>query len=81
MNPEPNKKSDDTDAAIDAANNSADIEAWHVVQQPEGNCEICNQSELSQVSETPQNWGPFTSRTKAIAKRVGLIRSGKCLPK
>lgn len=79
MNPEPSKKTDNTASATEAA--ADETEAWHVVQQPEGNCEICNQSELSQVSETPKTWGPFTSRAEAIAKRVGLIRAGKCLPK
>ncbi|MBX2862313.1 MAG: hypothetical protein KTR27_02060 [Leptolyngbyaceae cyanobacterium MAG.088] len=55
-------------------------ETWHVVQQADGHCKINSQTELDQVTDTPKTWGPFTSRTEAIAKRVGLIRANKCLP-
>ncbi|ESA32675.1 hypothetical protein N836_25505 [Leptolyngbya sp. Heron Island J] len=57
------------------------VTAWHVVQQPEGHCEIYSQAELTQTTAHPKTWGPFDSRAEAIAKRVGLIRAGKCLPK
>ncbi len=30
--------------------------------------------------ETLQQWGPFETQNQAIAKRVGLIRAGKCQP-
>ncbi|MEM8612559.1 MAG: hypothetical protein AAGF93_11110 [Cyanobacteria bacterium P01_H01_bin.105] len=53
---------------------------WHVLQQTDGHCEIVDQTELSQIAEQSQTWGPFVSKSEAIAKRVGLIRSGKCLP-
>ncbi len=55
-------------------------ENWHVVQQSDGHCEICTQGELDSTPDNPNTWGPFTSRNEAIAKRVGLIRSGKCRP-
>jgi len=27
-----------------------------------------------------EQWGPFKAKNQAIAKRVGLIRAGKCQP-
>ncbi len=54
---------------------------WHIVQQSDGQCEICSQSELAQTANVQKTWGPFESRAAAMAKRVGLIRAGKCLPK
>ena len=54
---------------------------WHIVQQPEGHCEIYSQAEFTQTTNEQKRWGPFDSRAEAIAKRIGLIRSGKCLPK
>ncbi|NJR66887.1 MAG: DDE transposase family protein [Leptolyngbyaceae cyanobacterium CRU_2_3] len=35
--------------------------------------------EPSEGSDKTQ-WGPFASQGEAIARRVGLIRSGKCQP-
>ena len=56
-------------------------DSWHVIKQTDGHCEIFSQAEFAQLGESPQMWGPFVSRAEAIAKRVGLIRAGKCLPK
>jgi hypothetical protein len=33
------------------------------------------------VGQIVEQWGPFESADEAIARRVGLIRSGKCQPK
>ncbi len=63
-------------------------EVWYIVKQPSGACEIVtteqlaaqSPDDLSENSENPQRWGPFESRSEAIARRVGLIRSGKCQP-
>ncbi|WP_442944889.1 hypothetical protein [Nostoc sp.] len=30
--------------------------------------------------EIIEQWGPFSSPEEAIARRVGLIRAGKCQP-
>lgn len=72
-----NKNIDSTDINIA----SVETDSWHVVQQTEGHCEIFTQSELDQTPDNLDTWGPFTSRNAAIAKRVGLIRAGKCMPK
>jgi hypothetical protein len=55
---------------------------WYIVKQPEGHCVITSESELenSKPSESAEHWGPFDSEGEAIARRVGLIRSGKCKP-
>lgn len=60
--------------------------AWYIVKQPTGHCEIVemdapqgNSSQKSSASDE-QTWGPFESQGEAIARRVGLIRSGKCQP-
>lgn len=62
--------------------------AWYIVQQPSGVCEIVTAEQLatqasddiSAKPENPQRWGPFESQSEAIARRVGLIRAGKCQP-
>lgn len=51
---------------------------WYIVKQEDGTCEIIT------AKEKPLNvtsWGEFESQEEAIAKRVGLIRAGKCQPK
>lgn len=65
-------------------------EAWYVVKQPGGHCEIIRlesqpEPDASNPLETEdgtelERWGPFDSQGQAIARRVGLIRSGKCNP-
>ena len=59
-------------------------EAWYVVKQADGHCTIIpdrelNQPEANQTDKT-QQWGPFASQGEALARRVGLIRAGKCQP-
>lgn len=55
--------------------------AWYIVKQPTGHCEIV-QMDAPQKDPTAneQTWGPFNSQGEAIARRVGLIRAGKCQP-
>ncbi len=62
-------------------NTETEADSWHIVQQPDGHCEIFSQTELTQLTDSLKTWGPFSSRATAIAKRVGLIRAGQCLPK
>jgi hypothetical protein len=54
---------------------------WYIVKIANGTCEIVTQDELDAArTEFIDRWGPFTSQSEAIAKRVGLIRAGKCQP-
>ncbi|UXE60705.1 MAG: hypothetical protein KA717_35235 [Woronichinia naegeliana WA131] len=52
---------------------------WYILKIDGGNCEI-QALDPAQISVYPKYWGPFSSREEAIAKRIGLIRAGKCQP-
>ena len=52
-------------------------QSWYIVKLPPGNCEIVAKSS---AKEEAVQWGPFSSKEEAIARRIGLIRAGKCQP-
>lgn len=56
---------------------------WYICKQASGNCLIVNLmvdiADL-ELNQSIESWGPFPSQNEAIAKRVGLIRAGKCIP-
>jgi hypothetical protein len=55
---------------------------WYIVKRPSGQCEILPNTQVEgQEDQTlVESWGPFDSQQDAIARRVGLIRAGKCQP-
>jgi len=57
-------------------------QSWHIAKDSTGQCQIIDQTQLEALPETSKQdtWGPFESQGSAIAKRVGLIRAGKCKP-
>jgi hypothetical protein len=57
-------------------------QTWYIVKHPEGHCEIlpAEEAENEYAPDVAERWGPFDSQQEAIARRVGLIRSGKCQP-
>ncbi|HEY9819456.1 MAG TPA: DDE transposase family protein [Candidatus Sericytochromatia bacterium] len=57
-------------------------QTWYIVKRNEGQCEIVpsEQAEDKQALGVVERWGPFNSQQEAIARRVGLIRAGKCQP-
>jgi len=57
-------------------------QTWYIVKRNEGQCEIVpsQQAEDKQALGVVERWGPFNSQQEAIARRVGLIRAGKCQP-
>lgn len=59
-----------------------ETEGWYVVETSEGTCEILPAGKISreQLQAKLPVWGPFASQGEAIARRVGLIRAGKCNP-
>ena len=57
----------------------SDTENWYIVKQKNGQCEIVPSTQLK-GEETSERWGPFSSPQDAIARRIGLIRAGKCQP-
>ncbi|MEH2437804.1 MAG: DDE transposase family protein [Nostoc sp.] len=58
-----------------------DSQTWYIVKRSAGNCEIVASDKLEDDNvEIIEQWGPFSSQEEAIARRVGLIRAGKCQP-
>lgn len=57
-------------------------QTWYIVKRNQGQCEIVpsQQAEDKQALGVVEHWGPFNSQQEAIARRVGLIRAGKCQP-
>lgn len=68
----------------------SDASSWYVVKQVNGECAIVSSTEVEAqpgVDPSPEaalaeteRWGPYDSQQDAIARRVGLIRAGKCQP-
>jgi hypothetical protein len=57
-------------------------QSWYIVKRRDGPCEILPSTQLEGEEDTTivERWGPFDSQQEAIARRVGLIRAGKCQP-
>ena len=56
-------------------------ENWYIVKQASQQCEIVSAQALeTSEDKSSERWGPFGTQSQAIAKRVGLIRAGKCQP-
>ncbi|MEH2078197.1 MAG: DDE transposase family protein [Nostoc sp.] len=59
-------------------------QTWYIVKHSAGNCEIVPSDKVAddnlEILESIEQWGPFSSEGEAIARRVGLIRAGKCQP-
>ncbi len=61
---------------------------WFIVKQNNGQCAILGDGVIkpedspaeSELGAPGEQWGPFDSQAEAIARRVGLIRAGKCQP-
>ena len=59
-----------------------DAEQWFICKRESGICEIVKSEDNDEeaIANSVESWGAFTSQGEAIAKRVGLIRAGKCQP-
>ncbi|MBF2016974.1 MAG: DDE transposase family protein [Rivularia sp. T60_A2020_040] len=56
-------------------------QSWYIVKQKTGSCKIVPSEQASgDDTEITQKWGLFSSKEEAIARRIGLIRTGKCQP-
>lgn len=55
---------------------------WYIVKRPNQPCEILPSDRVEGADDPTivERWGPFESQQDAIARRVGLIRAGKCQP-
>jgi hypothetical protein len=62
----------------------SDTETWYIVRQENGQCAILPESQIESGQEgaaaKSAQWGPYDSQSEAIARRIGLIRAGKCQP-
>lgn len=56
---------------------------YYIIKKSEKTCEILPSTQVEQKKDPNfvETWGPFDSAEEAIARRVGLIRAGKCQPK
>jgi hypothetical protein len=58
--------------------------SWFICKRENGTCEIVQSPDQESIPNSLENpletWGAFASQGEAIAKRVGLIRAGKCQP-
>lgn len=59
----------------------SDSPSFYIIKRPTGICEIVTEqpNEIDDA-EVVKVWGPYSSTEEAIARRVGLIRAGKCQP-
>ncbi|NEP15588.1 MAG: hypothetical protein F6J97_01650 [Leptolyngbya sp. SIO4C1] len=57
-------------------------DGWHIAKAQSGQCQIVTAAELANLAESDkqETWGPFANQGEAVARRVGLIRAGKCQP-
>lgn len=53
---------------------------WYIVQQQNGTCQVVSFREEQTKTPKKKQWGSFSSKQEAIAKKIGLIRAGKCQP-
>lgn len=70
-------------AQIDNAQDLTDCKAsdqWFICKRDTGIGEIFKSDHNEEILNAVETWGAFASQGEAIAKRVGLIRAGKCKP-
>lgn len=56
----------------------SDEQYWYVVKESDGTCRVT--SEVTTKTPKQEQWGSYSSQQEAIAKKIGLIRAGKCQP-
>ena len=53
---------------------------WYVIKQADRTCQIVSFTEKQTKTPEQEQWGSYDSEQEAIAKKIGLIRAGKCQP-
>ena len=58
----------------------SDTRFWYVIKQEDETCSV--EGFATEPAKTPklERWGAFENEQEAIAKKIGLIRAGKCKP-
>lgn len=59
---------------------STEQEFWYVIKQEDGTCEVMQFPRQQTKTPEQEQWGSYNSEQEAIAKKIGLIRAGKCQP-
>lgn len=73
----------DLDADLGAGLKMETGAGFYIVRCADDRCEVVAIARLGELPDphpTGDRWGPYQTVAEAIAKRVGLIRSGKCKP-
>jgi hypothetical protein len=57
-------------------------QSWFIIKRPTGHCEVVpsDRTDDKLHVSAKDRWGPFPSQEEAFARRIGLIRAGKCQP-
>ena len=59
----------------------SETQIWYIVKRSDDHCEVVLGNQTTAENDlAPERWGPFASQDEAFARRVGLIRAGKCQP-
>jgi hypothetical protein len=53
---------------------------WYIIKQEDGTCQVMQLENEQTKTPQPEQWGSYNSEQEAIAKKIGLIRAGKCQP-
>jgi hypothetical protein len=55
---------------------------FYIVKREDGHCDIITDEQMSQekTDKITGKWGPIATQQEAIARKIGLIRAGKCQP-
>lgn len=57
-----------------------DPKYWYVIKQQDGTCRVTSFTSKQPKTPEQKQWGSYNSESEAIAKKIGLIRAGKCQP-
>ena len=57
-----------------------DTKYWYVIKQQDGTCRVAGFATRQTKTPEQEQWGSYNSEPEAIAKKIGLIRAGKCQP-
>ncbi|MEL7010151.1 MAG: hypothetical protein AAFR63_06840 [Cyanobacteria bacterium J06631_6] len=65
---------------LSTQDNSMKQEFWYILKQQDGTCKIEQLAHEQTKTPEQEQWGAYESQPEAIAKKIGLIRAGKCQP-
>ena len=58
----------------------SDSQYWYVIREADGTCRVAGFAQAQTKTPKHEQWGSYASEQEAIAKKIGLIRAGKCQP-